>query len=198
MSSTILAVVIAFILASVVYRVAFKETTSDWYGNSFFYYVLIWKFSYILFHFSLFIDYPMSVLYYNGGWLGHILALLFLTIYFIIWMNKSRTFFFEFSRLYLLFYFIFVLIESYLNHNVLMTIFHVILLGISIFLFIWHKNKSLTMPVQLLLILVLLELVVMSIFESILSLKVLTLIWLTVITIISLKLPKGEGKNRHV
>lgn len=43
-------------------------------------YLLVWKFSYILFAWSSFCQSPISLLYFDGGLKGHLLALLMLTV----------------------------------------------------------------------------------------------------------------------
>lgn len=50
-------------------------------------YLLIWKFSYVPFSWDAFLEAPMSVLYFDGGFKGHILALIILLFVLV----KNRT-----------------------------------------------------------------------------------------------------------
>lgn len=53
-------------------------------------YFLVWKFSYILFHFSNFIDNPISAVYFNGGTIGSIAGVLAAGGYLYIKFKKAN------------------------------------------------------------------------------------------------------------
>ncbi|WP_338751522.1 hypothetical protein [Bacillus sp. FJAT-52991] len=54
----------------------------DVYGNTVFLFIIVWKFSIIIFSFSMVIEAPMSLLYFNGGerglWLAVMAALMYM------------------------------------------------------------------------------------------------------------------------
>lgn len=86
-----------------------RKKSSGWFQDVLINYILVWKLSYILFEFPLFISNPLSVLYFNGGSRGHILGLL---VAFLLLVRKTkknkeeidwRNWLFSFSGFYLLF-----------------------------------------------------------------------------------------------
>lgn len=54
---------------------------SDWYSNAIFYFLIVWKLSIIIVDFQTVIQYPMTILYFNGGvagyWIGLVVVLLY-------------------------------------------------------------------------------------------------------------------------
>ncbi|WP_201716005.1 hypothetical protein [Rossellomorea arthrocnemi] len=60
-----------------------NKKASDWYSNSIFYFVLIWKLSVIIVDFQTVIDHPFTAVYFHGGrigfWLGLIGALVYVS-----------------------------------------------------------------------------------------------------------------------
>lgn len=75
LSVDVAATVAAAILAPLLHRVAAGRKTGDWFWNALFYFFLTAKLSYILFHWSTFIKSPVSLLYFDGGSKGMILAI---------------------------------------------------------------------------------------------------------------------------
>ncbi|NLY79158.1 MAG: hypothetical protein GX072_04450, partial [Lysinibacillus sp.] len=74
------AIVIALLLLIAVEKwVVRREST--YFSDIFFYYILTWKLSYVLFEFSLFVDHPMSLLYFHGGVKGHVLGIIVAILY---------------------------------------------------------------------------------------------------------------------
>ncbi|WP_042470212.1 hypothetical protein [Bacillus ndiopicus] len=57
----------------------------DWFGNALFIYVLVWKFSYVLFYWESI----LGLLYFNGGIKGHWLGLVSSAIYIILLAPKK-------------------------------------------------------------------------------------------------------------
>lgn len=73
-------------------------------------YLLVWKLSYIVFSFEQFKESPTSILYFDGGIAGHVLALL--SIGFVIWKKQKEmqipvllTAWFHFVSMYHIIYF---------------------------------------------------------------------------------------------
>lgn len=69
------AFILALLLFMLVEKFLFKKPASL-FQDALFNYIVVWKLSYILFEWSLFIKNPMSALYFSGGVWGHILALI--------------------------------------------------------------------------------------------------------------------------
>jgi hypothetical protein len=75
------AVVMALFGAWLYARIQYGKSFADKFSNAAFLFVIVWKFSIILFQFPLVLQAPMSILYFNGGtygfWLGLAAALLY-------------------------------------------------------------------------------------------------------------------------
>lgn len=84
-----LAVVMASFAATILYKFATTEKVTEWFGNALFIYILVWKFSYILFHFSNFLNMPLSAIYFNGGIKGHWLAVFVMALYVMLLAQKK-------------------------------------------------------------------------------------------------------------
>ncbi|WP_143180116.1 hypothetical protein [Domibacillus mangrovi] len=78
------AVMIALFGAWLYVRIQYGKSFADRFSNTAFLFVIVWKFSIILFQFPLVLQAPMSILYFNGGtygfWLGLAIALLYMYI----------------------------------------------------------------------------------------------------------------------
>ncbi|OAH54651.1 MULTISPECIES: hypothetical protein [Bacillaceae] len=76
-----LAAIIALFGAWLYVRIQYGKSFADRFGNTAFLFVIVWKFSIILFQFPLVLQAPISILYFNGGtygfWLGLAVALLY-------------------------------------------------------------------------------------------------------------------------
>lgn len=174
-----LAVLLTLFITSLLYRFAFGRKLDDWYWNGFFLYFLVWKLSYILFHFDMFLDIPLSIAYFNGGIKGHFLALVSLSIYlFYILEKKRQPIHREATMLFLLFFIGFETIHYALETNVPAVLLNLLLLiGYVVLL----KGNKQSFSTQLFFFIFLLELFIISFFQSILSIEILTFSWLAVI-----------------
>lgn len=74
-------VLLAAALASLLIRAAVGDKFGEWYWNALALYILTWKLSYIVFNLQHFLDMPLSLLYFNGGLYGHLLATALLIAY---------------------------------------------------------------------------------------------------------------------
>lgn len=68
--SSWIAVLFALIVAGIIVWRKFGKDTEDWYSDAAIVFLLVWKFSVILTDFSSVVEYPLSVLYFNGGVTG--------------------------------------------------------------------------------------------------------------------------------
>ncbi|MFC7365812.1 MULTISPECIES: hypothetical protein [Bhargavaea] len=74
--SSHLSALAALAAAYILLRVMFGSRQAGLYGDAVFYFVLIWKGSYVLTDFDNFMKAPLSLLYYNGGLTGALAGLL--------------------------------------------------------------------------------------------------------------------------
>ncbi|WP_049669548.1 hypothetical protein [Bacillus sp. FJAT-27916] len=177
-----LAVLLSLFITSLLYRFASERRIDDWYWNSFFLYFIVWKLSYIPFHFDMFLDIPLSIAYFNGGINGHFLALVSLSIYlFYISEKKRQPIHRDAVELFLLFFIVFETIKYALETNVPAALLHLLLLiGYVVLL----KRKKQSLSSQVFFLFFLLELFIISFFQSVLSLEILTFSWMAVIACI--------------
>ncbi|MCP3740396.1 hypothetical protein [Rossellomorea sp. BNER] len=85
-ANTWLAFIIAVILTLITVRVRYGQYAINWYSNSAFIFIMVWKFSIILFDIKNIFSHPYSIIYFNGGikgvWLGVIGVLLYTYLYY--------------------------------------------------------------------------------------------------------------------
>ncbi|WP_339251313.1 hypothetical protein NSQ43_14455 [Sporosarcina sp. FSL W8-0480] len=86
--SNYLALIVAFILAYSVIRLKLGKVPASLFSDSVFYMLIIWKLSVILTDFSTVIRAPISIIYFNGGFTGFSLGLLFVAGR--IWFDWNR------------------------------------------------------------------------------------------------------------
>ena len=177
-----LAGLLTLFITSLLYRFVSGRKLDDWYWNGFFLYFLVWKLSYILFHFDMFLDIPLSIAYFNGGIKGHFLALVSLSIYlFYISEKKRQPIHRDAVEVFLLFFIGFETIKYALETNVPAALLQLLLLiGYVVLL----KGKKQSLSSQLFVLIFLLELFIISFFQSVLSLEILTFSWLAAIACI--------------
>lgn len=180
----------ALFIAGMFNRIVTGKKVGDWYWNGFFYYFISWKLSYIVFNLNLFLDMPMSILYFNGGTKGHVFALAILSIYLLIFASKRFPFLYEESvRLFLLYFSSYKVIIGFLEKSSFEMLTHLVLL--SGFLLLAQKKKKVQISSQIFLLFILLELLIISLFGSIYSLESLTVIWMgSIVFILGMKADK--------
>lgn len=86
----LLAAFAAIFLGAMVYWLKERKSIGDWYWNSFFLYIAIYKLSYAIFNFRLVMDTPLSLLYFNGGLRGQVLAFLGIALYLFLLARKKE------------------------------------------------------------------------------------------------------------
>ena len=78
---------IAFLLAYFYVDIRNRKAESQWpnaFEHLLWVYLISWKASYILFYWNSFLSAPMSILYFDGGWKGHLLALVVMFAVFVV------------------------------------------------------------------------------------------------------------------
>ncbi|WP_391559911.1 hypothetical protein [Robertmurraya sp.] len=188
------AVVAALFIASAIYRFFSREKVGDWYWNGFFLYFLIWKLSYIVFHLDMFIDLPLSILYFNGGTKGHLLALLLLITYFFFISKRNHALIETSIHTLLLFFLTYEVVIHLLEKNWVESLGHLFVSTIySTLLFFLLKNNRIISRLIVILI-ILLELLILSIFTTIFTIEAFTLIIMG-LTVLVLSNKRQGGRN---
>ncbi|MBM7622059.1 hypothetical protein JOC95_003969 [Bacillus tianshenii] len=173
-----LATVLAMIGTALLNRIFSRRSTDDWYWNAFLIYLSVWKLSYIIFQYNMFYHTPFSILYFNGGVKGHVLALASVTLYLMKVFKKDTTSIGTDSvRLFLLFFFTYHLLISYMESELSEMNTYIIML--SVFLSIVAiMRKKIVPETQILIFFIFLELLLRSIFQSIFSMETMTFLWI--------------------
>lgn len=177
-----IATIAALFIASVLNRLISGKKTSDWFWNGFFLYFLIWKLSYIVLHLDMFLDMPLSIVYFNGGKTGHIMGLAGLSIYLVMRAPKKfPSIYQEASRLFLLFFMCYQAGMNLLEGNHIEALGHLIILGGFLVFLHSLRKKGNVISNQMFIFIMLLVVLMMSFFQSILAWEPLTFIWLGLI-----------------
>lgn len=87
----LLSAFLSILIGGFIYWLKEKRSIGDWYWNSFFLYIAISKFSYVIFNFKMFMDTPISLLYFNGGTNGQILSFAGIAIYLYILIKNGNS-----------------------------------------------------------------------------------------------------------
>lgn len=168
-----------------------KEKVKEWYWNAFFYYFLIWKLSYILFHFNLFIRNPLSSLYFNGGVKGHFLALIIISFYLLFFSGKKYSFKNrEVEKLLLFFIFSYQVVINIFEKNTIELFLHTVLLAGFLCLLFYLKKKTLLFSAQMFVLMMMIELLIWSFLHSIFSVLAVTFVLLSIIALLLSRLVK--------
>lgn len=187
-----IATLIALVVAAVLNRVTGGQKIGDWYWNGFFLYFILWKLSYIYLNFKMFLNMPFSIVYYNGGIKGHLFALASLLIYLLIIASKKHpTIYVEGTRVFLFYFINYKVVMNLLEQNIKeATIQSILLLGYISLLFYLHTRKRLFTS-QMFVVIFLLELLIYSLFRTIISIEIFTFLLLGLTMMILLR-KKGE------
>lgn len=187
-----IAAVSALLIASILNRVFTGIKTSDWFWNGFFLYFLIWKLSYIVFHLKMFLDMPLSIVYFNGGLNGHIMGLVVLSVYLVMFaFKKSPSIYKESYRLFLLYFMCYEVIMNALEKNYIEALGHLVILVSFLFYLLYSKKNENLVSGRVFILFFLIDLLMISVFQTIVSIEVLTFIWIGLtIFILSKKISK--------
>jgi hypothetical protein len=188
--SDLLAAVAAIFLGAMIYWPKERKSIGDWYWNSFFIYIAIYKLSYAIFNFSMFMDTPLSLLYFNGGTGGQVLAFLGLAVYLTISsrVKNSSSSRHEFIPGYFSFFMLYETALFALSFDLPATSVQAAML--AGFLVIYYKGIRLTE--QLVILMLMAEALVLSLFSNLLLVENLLIIGLGVFLLISQRINKEE------
>ncbi|WP_223634599.1 hypothetical protein [Planococcus sp. 4-30] len=177
------AVLLGALAASLIMRIVLGDKPGEWYGNAVMLYILVWKFSYILFNFDYFLDMPLSILYFNGGLYGHLLGIAFVTGYLVLAQKKHPDLTRQAPVSWLLFFLSYQILLQSLENNWVEATLHSLLIVVSI-LAIRLLAKRADVPTGLLLVLLFaLELLISSLSAPLLSWQNATVLLLAAVTI---------------
>ena len=99
---------VAFLLTYLYIDIRNRKAKTQWpnaFENLLFVYLISWKASYILFYWEPFLSSPLSILYFDGGWKGHLIALAITSVIFIrrkiiVGMNPLLELWLQFIAMY--------------------------------------------------------------------------------------------------
>jgi hypothetical protein len=187
-------VFLSLFITPVLFKGLFKKKVEDWYWNGFFVYILTWKVSYILFNLMLFLETPVSILYFNGGMKGTILALVVLSLYlFFVARKKYAAIVGESGQVFLMFLLSYGLINSIVEGRSTEAILHFIVLTGYFLILYFKKVEKMLILTQVYVVIIMLDLLITSVFQSLFTLEVLNFTWIG-ITILILISKKGEKR----
>ncbi|MCG1023414.1 hypothetical protein [Sutcliffiella horikoshii] len=178
--SSWIATAIAAMLLPIVYRLVTRRTIPSFFWDNVFLYFLVWKLSYIVIHPKLFMDMPMSILYFNGGDTGHILGLIFVSFY--IFLNSKGKISRVDMELIIPFFLLFMVYQTtinFLEKTFIEAVLYLAFFGLFMFLvyFLYGREKSRAYN-QLLVLSFLTGLLLLSVFQPITSMDKIIFIWL--------------------
>lgn len=172
LQTDLLAAFLAIFIASFLFRITEKKSLGDWYWNSFFLYIIVSKVTYILFNFKLFIDTPLSIVYFNGGTKGEIIACVSLALYLIYVAVKDKT---KIRQEYIPSFFMFLMVYEGLQMLFEQNYVAVFLQFTLLLLFLWlHlKNRGLHSKSlsQAFFLFFLLEAILLSLFDGLFKIE---------------------------
>lgn len=189
----LLAAFAAICIGAFIYRLKEKKSIGDWYWNSFFIYIVISKLSYALFNFKLFLDTPLSLLYFNGGSKGQILAFAGIAIYLFLLARKQKSTIVteEYISVYFIFFMLYETALFAFSEQLIAALFQAILLiGFLVFYF---RNGYFTL--QFVLLFLMMQTLVLSLFSEILSTENLSIVILGLILFTFQRINKEEVQN---
>jgi hypothetical protein len=186
----LLAAFAAIFIGAMVYWLKEKKSIGDWYWNSFFVYIAISKLSYALFNFKMFIDTPLSLLYFNGGTNGQILAFAGIALYlfFIARKKESGINSEEFLPAYFIFFLLYETALFAFSQDILAAAVQAaLLLG-----FILYYFKMSGLNQQYAILFLMLEALILSLFSELLSAENMLIIALGIFLLIFQRVNKEE------
>lgn len=179
-----LAVLLALVVSFFMSR-AIGHKIGEWYWNGASLYFLVWKLSYILFNFELFMETPLSIIFFNGGTKGHFLALTILAVYLLFIAGKKHPNIYEEApQIILLYFFSYEVVINLLESNATESVIHFGILAGYLGILIILKKIGLHFSNQILILMVMVELLILSIFQSIFEKESLTFLWMGITTLL--------------
>lgn len=187
-----IAIVIALAVVALSKRLISGEKIGEWFWNAFTLYFLVWKASYILFNFEEFLNFPLSILYFNGGASGHLLAIAAITVYVWTAVKKYPELYLDALPVLLLFFTGFEAALNILEKQMTASVLHTVLFVGVAFLLYASRKKTLANSMQIQILFVLAELLALSMFQPLLSIQPLTFSWLALTAFALEKFRKRE------
>ena len=179
----LLALFLSIFLVSILYKLLIKTALHDWYLNSFLLMIAIYKGSYILFYFNLFLETPLSIIYFNGGWKGWLLAYGGLILYLSLSRKSKMWIQLEFKSAYLLFLFTYNGLLQLFDLNLLASGIHFTMLFTLMFTFKWDKTINPRYSKQMFFVYLLIETLLISLYANLLNLQTLLMIIVGIIMV---------------
>lgn len=139
--ATNVAFISAILMSALLWKFIYKGKLASWYVDSFIVYVAAWKFSYIIFSYSLFIDNPFTILYFDGGVKGQIIGLVAASVYLYTKLRKEP-FVPSFLSYYVLFYTSYQTIHSFFTIDIAEIVTNLIIFSIVLIAFAYGKKKD--------------------------------------------------------
>lgn len=193
--ASLLAITLAVIISYFVFFGKEKRQPGDWYWNSLLLFVIIYKLSYAILNFSLFISFPMSLIYFNGGIKGQLIAAVFIAIYlFRLYKKNKPNLLDETTFLLMITFFAFQIVFNLLEQNFMLAgIQTAILLGYTLYEYTGRK-KTLKIANQMILFFFLMDLLFLSFFDQLMVSYNLSFIFINFVHIITQYFSK-EGQE---
>lgn len=189
-----LAVLLALVVSFFMSR-AIGNKSGEWIWNGASLYFLVWKLSYILFNFELFLETPLSIIFFNGGTKGHFLALAILAVYLLFIAGKKHPNIYEEApQIILLYFFSYEVVINLVEKNVTETVVHCFVLAGYLVILVMLKKRKMNFINRILLLMIMMELLLLSIFQSIFEKESLTFLWMG-ITVILISRKSKEVKT---
>jgi hypothetical protein len=189
----LLAAFTAIFIGALIYRAREKKSIGDWYWNSFFIYIAVYKLSYAVFNFKMFLDTPFSLLYFNGGTEGQILAFTGIAIYLYLITRKKENLVLvsEFLSGYFLFFLLywtglFAFSEDFIAAGLQAILF-------IVFAAFYFKKVKLNMEYAILFLMV--EALILSLFSELLALDNLLIFALGLYLIMFQRFKKEDAQH---
>ncbi|MEK4228045.1 TlpA family protein disulfide reductase [Solibacillus sp. FSL H8-0538] len=112
---------------------------NDWLGDFLFLYIVIWKLSYIVTDWAQFIRAPLSLLYFDGGILGHVLAVIVVTIQLYrkrkVKQSEGTAVFVTWFSFYLVMLFSYLLLQGNVVEGLVL---------VGLWLLLWKSQKTMS------------------------------------------------------
>ncbi|MEZ0480003.1 hypothetical protein [Planococcus sp. SSTMD024] len=125
-------VLLAAAAASLLMRAAAGHKPGEWYWNALALYILVWKLSYIVFNLQHFLDMPLSILYFNGGSYGHLLAITLVMAYLLVAQQRHGALGAQAANAWLLFFLAYQAILQLFEDNFVQSALHASLLAAAV------------------------------------------------------------------
>lgn len=89
--STWVALLLSFLVTYLIIRVKYGKGAAHLIGDSIFYFLIVWKFSVIVTDFKTILQFPLSILYFNGGTIGVYLGIVAVILNLFVIHRKKQT-----------------------------------------------------------------------------------------------------------